>query len=97
MNSEAYPASVTVQKMPGKCSLMPVRSLVVKYQVEMVKSPPADAGDMSCRFNPWVRKIFWRRTRQPTPVFLPEESHGQRGLVGYSPWGCRESDTTEAS
>ena len=32
---------------------------------------------------------------QPTPVFLPGKSHGQRSLVGYSPWGCKESDTTE--
>ena len=32
---------------------------------------------------------------QPTPVFLPGEFHGQRSLVGYSPWGCKESDTTE--
>ena len=32
---------------------------------------------------------------RPTPVFLPGESHGQKSLVGYSPWGCRESDTTE--
>ena len=37
---------------------------------------------------------FWR-TWQPTPVFFPRESHGQRSLVGYGPWGCRESDTTE--
>ena len=36
-------------------------------------------------FDPWVRKIPWRRTWQPTPVFLPGESHGQRKLVGYSP------------
>ena len=46
-------------------------------------------------FDPWVRKISWRRKWQPTPVFLPEESHGQRNLVGCSPWGCKESDTTE--
>ena len=38
-------------------------------------------------FNPWVGKIPWRRTWQPTPVFLPGESHGQKSLVGYSPWG----------
>ena len=38
-----------------------------------------------CSFNPWVGKIPWRRARQPTPVFLPGESHGQRSLVGYSP------------
>ena len=36
-------------------------------------------------FNPWVRKIPWRRKWQPTPVFLPGESHGWRSLVGYSP------------
>ena len=40
------------------------------------------------RFNPWVRKIPWRRKWQPISVFLPGKSHGQRGLVGYSPWGC---------
>ena len=38
-------------------------------------------------FNPGVRKITWRRKWQPTPVFLPGKSHGQRSLVGYSPWG----------
>ena len=46
-------------------------------------------------FNSWVRKIPWRRKWQPTPVFLPGESYGQRSLVGYSPWGCREKDMTE--
>ena len=40
-------------------------------------------------------KIPWRSKRQPTPVFLPGESQGQRSLVGYSPWGRKESDTTE--
>ena len=42
-----------------------------------------------CGFNPWVRKIPWRRKWQPTPVFLPGESHGQRSLMNYSPWGRR--------
>ena len=37
----------------------------------------------------------WRRKWQPTPVFLPGESHGRRRLVGYSPWGHKKSDTTE--
>ena len=46
-------------------------------------------------FDPWVRKIPWRRKLQPTPVLLPGESHGWRSLVGYSPWGHKESDTTE--
>ena len=45
----------------------------------------------------WVRKLPWRRAWQPTPVFLPGESRGQRSLAGYSPWGPKESDTTEAS
>ena len=38
-------------------------------------------------FSPWVRKIPWRRKWQPTAVFLPRKSHGQRSLAGYSPWG----------
>ena len=46
-------------------------------------------------FNPWVRKIPWRRAWQPTPVFLLGEPHGQRSLVGYSPRGRKESDTTK--
>ena len=45
--------------------------------------------------DPWFRKIPWRRKWQPTPVCLPGESHGQRSLVGYSPWGHQESDTTD--
>ena len=40
-----------------------------------------------CGFDPWSRKIPWRRKWQPTPVFLPGKSHGQRILVGYSLWG----------
>ena len=43
-------------------------------------------------FNPWVRKIPWRRKWQPTPVLLPGESHGGRSLGGYSPWDGKESD-----
>ena len=50
--------------------------------------------DRRCRFDPWVGKIPWKRKWQPTLVFLPGKSHGQRSLVGYSPWGHKESDTT---
>ena len=48
-----------------------------------------------CRFAPWVRKICWRRKWQPTPVFLPGKSRGQRNLAGYSTWDCEELDMTE--
>ena len=55
-------------------------------------------GVLHCRrpgFACWVRKIPWRRAWQPTPAFLPGESHGQRSLVGYHPWGRKESDATD--
>ena len=49
----------------------------------------------------WVESLGWedpwRRTWQPPLVFLPEESHGQRGLVGFGPEGCKESDMTEGT
>ena len=60
---------------------------------------PAGVGEhWACSrpgFDSWVRKFAWRRERLPTPVFLLGEVHGRRSLVGYSPWGCKESDTTE--
>ena len=46
-------------------------------------------------FDPWVRKIPWRRKWQSTPVCLPGESHGQKSLAGYGPWGQKELDMTE--
>ena len=58
----------------------------------MVKNLPAmqETG-----FDPWVRQIPWRREWLPTPVFLPGGFHGQRSLVGNSPWDHKKSDTTE--
>ena len=53
---------------------------------------------LQCRrheFNPWVGKISWRRKWQPIPVFLPGKSHGQKSLVGYSPWCSKRLDRTE--
>ena len=47
-----------------------------------------------CRFNPWVGKIPWRMKWEPTPGFLPGNSHGQRSLTGYSSWGCKQPDMT---
>ena len=64
----------------------------------MVKNPSANAGGTrDSEFNPWVEKIPWSRKWQSIPVFLPGKFHGQRNLVCYSPWGRKESDTTELS
>ena len=62
----------------------------------MVKNLPANAGDLRnfCSITGSGR-FPWRREWLPIPVFLPEESHGQRSLEGYSPWGRTESDATE--
>ena len=48
-------------------------------------------------FDPWVGKLPWRRKWQPTPVFLPGKSHGQRSLAGCSPWGHEELDVIETT
>ena len=58
-----------------------------------VKNSPAMQKTQETRVQSWVGKIPWRRKWQPTPVFSPGKCHGQRSLVGYSPWGCKESDT----
>jgi len=58
--------------------------------VLLVKNPLANAGDLRD-----TDLIPWKRAWQPTPVFLPGESHGQRSLVGYGPQGCKELDPTE--
>ena len=67
----------------------------------MLPSFPGDSHskESACNggdgFDPWVRKIPWRREWLPIPVFLPREFHGQKSLVGYRPWGCKESDMIE--
>ena len=52
-----------------------------------IKNSPVNLGDLG--LIPGSGKIPWRRKWQPTSIFLPEESHGQRSLAGYSPWDCR--------
>ena len=65
-------------------------------QVALVVKPTCRCRRQKRRgFSPWVRKIPWRTAWQPTPVFLPGESHGQRSLEGHSPQGYKESDMTE--
>ena len=64
----------------------------------VVKNPSANGGDIRDRGSiPGWGKIPCRRAWLPTPLFLPRESHGQRSLVGYSPGGCKEMDTAEAT
>ena len=63
----------------------------------MIKNLPANAGDKRQRFDPWVEKIPLKMAWQPTPVFLPGGSHGQRSLVGYSPQSHKESEMTEVT
>ena len=60
--------------------------------VQTVKNPPANAGDPGSI--PGSGKSLWRKKWQPTSIFLPGKCHGQRSLAGYSPLGCKESDTT---
>ena len=64
----------------------------LKLSFEYIGFPGASAGkESTCNgFYPWVGKIPWRREWLPTLVFWPGEFHGL-----YSPWGCKESDTTE--
>ena len=50
-----------------------------------------------CACSPDVTVVNLITAWQPTPIFLPGESHGQKSLVGYSPWGRKESDTTEVT
>ena len=56
---------------------------------------PSSGAAEDTSFDPWVGKIPWKGKWHPTPVFLPGASHGQRGLAGCSPWGCKESNMTE--
>ena len=66
----------------------------------MVKNPPANVGDIRdprVHSIPGLERFPQKRAWQPTPVFLPGASHGQRSLVGHGPQGCRELDTTEAN
>ena len=93
-------SSVLAWRIPGTGSLVGCRlwgrteldTTELTWQREMVKRLPTM---WETRFNPWAGKILWRRQWQPTPVLLPGKSHGQRIVVGYSPWGRKESDTTE--
>ena len=68
---------------------------VASLVAQEVKASARNAGDLGSISG--LGRFPWRRKWQPTPVFLPGESHGRRNLVGYSPQGCKESDTTSLS
>ena len=80
-------------------SILKSRDITLPTKVCLVKAivfPVVMYGCGRPGFDPWVGKIPWRRKWQSTPVLLPGKSHGQRSLPSsYSPWGCKESDTTE--
>ena len=76
------------------CSEFQISNRKWAFQVaQWLKNLPANAED--ARDHSWDGKIPWRRKWQRTPIFLPGKFHGQRSLVGYSPWGHKESDATE--
>ena len=68
---------------------------MVAYLQNVGKNPQAmqETQEMQVLSLTWENAL--EEASEPTPVFLPGKSHGQRGLVGYSPWGHKESDTTE--
>ena len=63
----------------------------------VVKNAPTNAGDIRDRVQSLSREDPMGTAGHPTPVFLPGDAHGQRSLAGYSPQGCKESDTTEVT
>ena len=67
-------------------------ALVVKKKIK--KSVCQCRRHQRCGFDPWAGKVPCRRKWQPTSVFLPGKFHGERSLVDYSPWGCKELDMT---
>ena len=79
-------------RSPGKGIGYPLQYSCASLVAQMVKNPPAVQETW---VQSWIGKIPWRKTWQPTLVFLPGESHGQRSLAGYSPWGHKESEMTE--
>ena len=78
-------ANSTCPSLLGFPSRIQARDLLPRQWWLSGNECTCNAGDLP---SPWVGRIPWRREWQPTLVCLPGEFHGQRSLVGYSPWGC---------
>ena len=85
---------------PCLCRLYETNSILSPLVLIIIQGFPGGSDGkwaMQCRrprFDPWVGKIPWRQKWQPTPVLLPGKFHGQRSIVGYSPWVHKELDWT---
>ena len=79
-------------RSPGEGTGYPLQYSWASLVAQMIKNPPAIQETGVCSLG-W--EDSWRREWLPTPLFLPGEFHGQRSLVGYCPWSCKESDKTE--
>ena len=92
--------SEVAQSCPTLCDLMDCSSSVHGiFQARVLEwvAISFSKGSSWPGFNPWDRKIPWRRTWLPSPVLWPGEFHGQRSLASYSPWGCKELDMTDTN
>ena len=83
----------TTREVLASLIFVPTSSLGGFPGGSVVKNPPANEGDLG--LIPGLGRFLLRRKWQPSPVFLPEKSNGQRRLRGYSPWGCEEPNMTE--
>ena len=93
-----FPGNGSTKASQHKCQIVGFRDLERASLVDQwVKNLPAmqEIQEMQVLSLGW--KIPWRRAWQPSPIFLPGESHGQRSLAGYGPWGHKESETTEVT
>ena len=87
----------TPTKNPPKCVVFQLYELwqELQRQNSFLNNPNFASSCGIAGFDSWVGKLLWRRKWQPTPVLLPGKFRGWRILVGYSPWGRKESDMTE--
>ena len=72
-------------------------SAAVRWTWRLLGGATGKEPACQCKFHPCIGKIPWRRKWQPTPVILPGESHRQRSLAGYGPWGHKELDTIKVT